>query len=33
MKKKFYQTDAFKFGIGIFVGVLIYKVIMGIFFK
>ncbi len=32
MKKKFYQTDAFKYGVGMFIGVLLYKIVMGIFF-
>lgn len=32
-KKKFYQTDAFKYGVGIFIGTLLYKVITEIFFK
>ena len=32
MKKKFYQTDTFKYGIGIAVGMLLYKVVTGLFF-
>jgi hypothetical protein len=32
MKKKFYQTDAFKFGIGMAAGMLLYKVVTGLFF-
>jgi hypothetical protein len=27
MEKKFYQTDTFKFGLGIAVGMLLYKII------
>ena len=33
MEKKFYQTDTFKLGAGIFLGILIYKMVIGIFFK
>ena len=32
MKKKFYQTDIFKTGIGFLAGILLYKIVMGIFF-
>jgi hypothetical protein len=33
MKKKFYQTDAFKTGFGLLVGILLYKIIAGILSK
>jgi hypothetical protein len=31
--KKFYQTDKFKIGVGLFFGIILYKIITGIFFK
>ncbi len=31
-KKKFYQTDTFKTGTGILIGILLYKIITGLFF-
>lgn len=31
-KKKLYQTDTFKVAIGMFIGILLYKIINGIFF-
>jgi hypothetical protein len=33
MVKKFYQTEAFKKGIGLMAGVLLYKIIMRLFFN
>ena len=33
MEKKFYQTESFKVGIGLFLGILLYKIVTGIFFK
>ncbi len=33
MEKKFYQTDGFKTGMGIALGIVLYKVIMRIFFE
>jgi hypothetical protein len=32
-KKKFYQTDTFKTGIGVAAGILIYKIVTAIFFQ
>ncbi len=32
-KKKFYQTDTFKTGIGIMIGILLYKIVTELFFK
>ncbi len=32
-KKKFYQTDAFKYGLGIIIGTLLYKIITDLFNK
>ena len=31
--KKFYQTDTFKIGVGLFFGIILYKIITAIFFK
>jgi hypothetical protein len=33
MDKKFYQTDTFKKAITVLCGVLLYKIVMGIFFE
>jgi hypothetical protein len=33
MEKKFYQTDTFKTAIGLAVGVILYKIVTGIFFN
>jgi hypothetical protein len=30
MKKKLYQTDSFKVGIGMFAGIVLYKIVMAI---
>ncbi len=32
MKQKFYQTDMFRYGMGIAVGMLLYKIIHKVFF-
>jgi hypothetical protein len=31
-KKKFYQTDTFKYAVGLAVGALLYKIVTGLFF-
>lgn len=33
MKKKLHQTDAFKFGVGILVGMLLYKIVFEALFS
>jgi hypothetical protein len=33
MDKKFYQTDTFKTGLWVAAGILLYKIVTGIFFK
>ncbi|CAM3796110.1 hypothetical protein FLBR109950_01870 [Flavobacterium branchiophilum] len=33
MNKKFYQTDTFKVGVGIAIGIILYKVVIGVFFN
>ena len=33
MEKKFYQTETFKSGVGIAIGIIVYKVVMRIFFE
>ena len=33
MEKKFYKTSAFKSGAFILIGILLYKIVTGIFFK
>jgi hypothetical protein len=33
MKQKFYQTDAFKTGVGLFFGTILYKIITGLLSK
>ena len=33
MEKKFYQTETFKSGVGIAIGIIVYKIVMRIFFE
>jgi hypothetical protein len=33
MKKKFYQTDTFKYGVGILMGTLLYRFVIDVFFN
>jgi hypothetical protein len=33
MEKKFYQTETFKMAVGIAIGIILYKIITGIFFS
>jgi hypothetical protein len=33
MAKKFYQTDSFKVGLGLLIGTLLYKIVMGLLSK